>query len=256
MSTRPRYQLLADLDPEARAALRADIESHGVQVPILRTTGGAIVDGHHRAAIAAELGIDCPEVRVDLDDTAAGEAALRLNLLRRHLGPVAWAHAFRRLAEVRGLRVGTSGRQKADNVSAIPDRPADVAALATELGVNPRTARRRLRLADVLADHPAIAAKVDRGEVDARRAEELVRIERFEKRRAEAPPPPTVTIGDGIEVRHGDFRAVLADVPDGSVAEGRWFLGCDLDPASVSTTIERLRAAEAGEPADDGEMPA
>jgi hypothetical protein len=110
--TRPPFQLLADLDPEARAALRSDIERHGVQVPIVRTTKGAIVDGHHRAAIAEELGIDCPEVTIDLDDRAAIETALRLNLLRRHLGPVAWAAAFRRLAEVRGVRLGQGGDRK------------------------------------------------------------------------------------------------------------------------------------------------
>lgn len=211
MTVGPRFQVLADLDPEARAALRADIQRHGVQVPIVRTMTGEIVDGHHRAAIATELGIECPEVRVDLDDQAATETALRLNLLRRHLGPIAWAEAFRRLAEVRGVRLGRGGDRRS--------RSTDTMAvdLAKELGVSPRTARRRLRLADNLAGHPDIAAKVDRGEVDPKRAEELARIANFARRRAEAPPPPKVALGNGIEVRHGDFRQVLADVPDGSV---------------------------------------
>ena len=210
---------MADLDDDARAALRADIAVHGVQQHILRTPDGRIVDGHHRAAIAEELGIDCPALVVDVDDDEATEMALRLNILRRHLGPLAWAEAFRRLAEVRGLRVGTQGRQEAkktDNVAVFPERPADLASLAIELGVAPRTARRRLRLADKLAGHPDLAAKVDRGEIDGRRAEELVRRENFDRRRAGAPPPPAVTIGDGIEVRCGDFRDVLADMPDGS----------------------------------------
>lgn len=205
------FQLLPALDRDAYAALRADIESHGVQVPIVRTSDGRIIDGHNRATIADELGIECPSVSVDLDDHQATEAALRLNLLRRHMGPVAWADAFRRLAESRGVadRIGTPGR---------PAKNADtLSALSRELGVEPRTARRRLRLAEKLADHPDLAAKVDRGEVDARRAEELVRLANFEARRAETPPPPQVTIGDGIDVRCGDFRQVLADVPDGSV---------------------------------------
>ncbi|HVB27676.1 MAG TPA: DNA methyltransferase [Mycobacteriales bacterium] len=215
------FQVMAPLDDDARAALRADIAAHGIEYAILRTTDGRIVDGHHRAAIAEELGIDCPSLTVDLDDTAATEMAFRMNILRRHLGPVAWAEAFRRLAEVRGVRLGQGARndRTSDTVSEVPNaRSADVAALATELGVNPRTARRRLRLADKLAGHPDLAAKVDRGEIDGRRAEELVRRENFDRRRAEAPPPPAVTIGDGIEVRCGDFRDVLADVPDGSAS--------------------------------------
>jgi site-specific DNA-methyltransferase (adenine-specific) len=208
---RPAFQVMAPLDDAARAALRADIEAHGVQVPVVRTADGRIVDGHNRAQIAAELGIECPSLTVDLDDQEATEAALRLNILRRHLGPVAWAQAFRQLAEVRGVadRIGKAGRPigNADTVSA----------LSRELGVEPRTARRRLRLADKLADHPELAARVDRGEIDGRKAEELVRRGNFDRRRAEAPPPPVVTVGDGIEVRTGDFRDVLADVPDGSV---------------------------------------
>ena len=211
MRRRPTFQIMAPLDDDARAALRADIEAHGIQVPIMRTTDGRIIDGHNRSAIAEELGIDCPFLTVDLDDRAATETALRLNILRRHLGPLAWAGAFRQLAEVRGVaeRIGKAGRPigNADTVSA----------LSRELGVEPRTARRRLRLADRLADHPEIAAAVDRGELDARRAEELVRRANFDRRRADAPPPPVVTVGDGIEVRLGDFREVLADAPDGSV---------------------------------------
>ncbi|HXA30953.1 MAG TPA: ParB N-terminal domain-containing protein, partial [Acidimicrobiales bacterium] len=203
----PRFQVLDDLDPDALAALRSDIEAHGVQVPIVVTTAGEVVDGHNRLAIATELGIECPSVRVNLDDQAATEAALRLNLLRRHMGPVSWANAFRRLAEVRGVRLGVKGRQKNDTASL----------LARELGVAPRTAQRRLRLADKLAGHPQIAGRVDRGEMDGRRAEELVRISNFEARRATAPPPPVVTIREGIEIRSGDFREALADLPDGSV---------------------------------------
>ncbi|MDA8314735.1 MAG: DNA methyltransferase [Actinomycetota bacterium] len=211
MIRRLDFQVMPTLDDDALAALRADIDGHGIQVPIVRTPDGRIVDGHNRAAIAEELGIECPAVVVDVGDDEATEMALRLNILRRHMGPVAWAEAFRRLAEVRGVaeRIGRAGR---------PGGNADtLSALSRELGVEPRTARRRLRLAEKLAEHPDLAAKVDRGEIDARRAEELVRRENFERRRAEAPPAPVVTLGSGIEVRCGDFREALADIPDASV---------------------------------------
>jgi len=195
---RARFQVLADLDPEAREALRADIERHGVQVPIVRTKAGAIVDGHHRAQIAEELGIKCPAMTVDVDGKNATEMALRLNLLRRHLGPIAWADAFRRLAEVRGIRLGRGGDRRSQKGRSNDKVSLD--RLAAEVGVNKHTAQRRLRLAETLADHPEIAAKVDRGEVDPKRAEELVRMATYERRRAKASPPPKVSLGKGIVI--------------------------------------------------------
>lgn len=54
------YQLLPALTAEEYAALRADIEAHGIRVPVDVDEAGQILDGHHRAAIAAELVIPCP----------------------------------------------------------------------------------------------------------------------------------------------------------------------------------------------------
>lgn len=80
-----------------------------------------------------------------------------------------------------------------------------------------RQLRRRLSLAEKLADHAELAAKVDRGELDGRRAEELARLERFERRRESAPPTKPVRVGAGVEIRCGDFRKVLSSVKDHSV---------------------------------------
>lgn len=57
------YQLLPPLSDEECAALREDIAAAGVRVPIDVDENGVILNGHHRKAIADELGIDCP-VRV------------------------------------------------------------------------------------------------------------------------------------------------------------------------------------------------
>jgi hypothetical protein len=86
MTTDPAIQPLPPLTEEEYNALRADIEAHGVLVPIDVDEEGTILDGHHRARAAAELGIDCPK-RV-VSGLTAGEKwdhALRLNLQRRHL---------------------------------------------------------------------------------------------------------------------------------------------------------------------------
>jgi ParB-like chromosome segregation protein Spo0J len=82
----PSLQVMPDLNEEEYAALRYDIERHGVMVPIVVDQHGRILDGHHRDQIATELGIEAPrEVRHVADDGEAYELALTLNMARRHL---------------------------------------------------------------------------------------------------------------------------------------------------------------------------
>lgn len=64
MSAPVLFQFLPPLLPSEYQALTESIRTHGVQVPVLVDESGAIIDGHHRDQIAAELGIKCPrEVR-------------------------------------------------------------------------------------------------------------------------------------------------------------------------------------------------
>jgi hypothetical protein len=80
------YQLLPPLTEDEYAALKADIAENGVMVPVEIDEDGNLLDGHHRAAIAAELGIDYPTVlRAGLTEDQKHAHALRLNLQRRHL---------------------------------------------------------------------------------------------------------------------------------------------------------------------------
>jgi len=68
------------------ADLREDIECRGVRYPIVVTQDLIIVDGHHRWAIAEELGItaDVPVIVVPFDSHEAAEAeAIALNIDRR-----------------------------------------------------------------------------------------------------------------------------------------------------------------------------
>lgn len=205
------YQILPPLGADAYGALKADIARHGVLVPVELDETGHVLDGHHRLRAAHELGLaGVPTVvRSGLSEAQKREHALRLNLLRRHLGPVSWAGAFRSLAQVRGLgdRLGGWGGRPAGNADS-------VAALASELGVPPRTARRRLRLADTLALHPDLAAAVDRGDLAASRARETARIR---DGRTALLAEPSAQLAPTCDLRQGDFRAVLADVADGSV---------------------------------------
>jgi len=80
------YQLMPPLSHIEMAELRASIERHGVQVPVIVDEHGAILDGHHRQKLAAELGVDCPRVvREGLTDEQKRTLARTLNTARRHL---------------------------------------------------------------------------------------------------------------------------------------------------------------------------
>jgi len=80
------YQLLPKLSEEDYQRLRADIAERGIMVPVEVDEDGNILDGHHRMAIAQELGIKCPTiVRREMAEHDKRIHAVMLNLARRQL---------------------------------------------------------------------------------------------------------------------------------------------------------------------------
>jgi N6-adenosine-specific RNA methylase IME4/ParB-like chromosome segregation protein Spo0J len=82
-----KYQVMPPLSAAEHAELKADIEARGVLVPVEYDETGEILDGHHRVAICAELGItEFPRVvRIGLSEAGKLTHARQLNLARRHL---------------------------------------------------------------------------------------------------------------------------------------------------------------------------
>ncbi len=79
-------QVFAPLSPAVEAALRASIQRFGVIVPVVRDQHGRTIDGHHRARIAEEMGVEYKvDVRQVADDEEAHALARTLNADRRHL---------------------------------------------------------------------------------------------------------------------------------------------------------------------------
>lgn len=110
---------LRPLQHAEREELRQSIEAHGVQVPIIVDQNGTIIDGHHRWAIAAEMGLHCPVLVHDVDDDEeAAEIARTVNVARRHIDPATWATLVadhrQRVASLRAE--GRSLQQIADEV--------------------------------------------------------------------------------------------------------------------------------------------
>ena len=85
------YQLLEKLRPEEYAALEADIQKRGVQVPVEVDEDGNILDGHNRVEIATRLGLTYETIVRNFDsEEEKKNHVLKLNLARRHLDPVQW----------------------------------------------------------------------------------------------------------------------------------------------------------------------
>lgn len=80
------FQVMPPLPDDDLAALTADITERGIVVPVVVDQHGRILDGHHRAQIATDLGIKFPtEIREVADDAEALSIAFALNVHRRHL---------------------------------------------------------------------------------------------------------------------------------------------------------------------------
>lgn len=87
MTARP-YQLLPPLDEEQLHLLRTSIAKSGVLEPVVLDENGQILDGHHRVAIAEELGIAYPtRVERGLDEDNKRRYAITMNVARRQLSP-------------------------------------------------------------------------------------------------------------------------------------------------------------------------
>lgn len=77
---------IPEMLPDEYSALKADIESRGLLVPI-ETFNGQLLDGRHRFRACKELGIEPDMVEVSLDGMSPAEYVWSVNGIRRHLTP-------------------------------------------------------------------------------------------------------------------------------------------------------------------------
>ncbi|MGD0983214.1 MAG: DNA methyltransferase [Acidimicrobiales bacterium] len=232
------WQVLPALSDEEFAQLKADIAQRGVAVPVVVDADtGLVIDGVHRVRAWEELrkeGTRVPDYPREVHRFASDEERLSFsvaaNLFRRHLTRTQRADVVARLREmgwatrriagvmsvhhttvVRDLEIGAgapfSGPERIERQGGgtyPARRPKAVPAIVV------RSARDEARA------RAALAALGDEAPgTDLRRAEEKARLAALARRRAEEVP--SKVDGPGWEIRTGDFREVLADIPDQSV---------------------------------------
>jgi ParB-like chromosome segregation protein Spo0J len=209
------------MTPAEYAELKADIQAHGQQVPIV-VIGTQIIDGRHRYQACKELEI-APKV-ID----AAGDPFLlvqSLNLRRRHLSADQIAAFYAKLRrdhpelqlKLRGIEVAARARQIAalKHGAAIPRRvPGNptgksgrtAAREAMEIG-STETAVKRVK--QIEREHPESLPAIEAGTVTAKEvlrydgAEPAIRAKQIGMKARAAAAKPTSTTSDA--------RALLKD---------------------------------------------
>lgn len=194
-----KYQLLAPLRPEEYQALKHDIAEHGVLVPVeVDRDSGEILDGHHRSEIAEELGVRYRTIKRHFSSEKARlEHVVKINVLRRHLGPISWARAFEKLCKIRGVKLQQGSRNDRNGTC------LTVRQVAEELGVSKQTAHRRLRLAQQLRGHRDLIAAVDSGAMEATTAQREARTRNARKK---AKRETHRRLPRSVRIAHCDFR--------------------------------------------------
>lgn len=211
-----KYQLLPPLTKEERDGLMADVKARGVLVPVEKDEDGEILDGHNRAAIADELGIDYPVItRRFASEQEKREHVLKINLVRRHLDPLRWGQVFAKLLTEKGVQTGQGARNDVTANGTDGSTSATVAEVAAEVGTPERTARQRVAVArkyDALPKKQKQA--VDKGEKTVHKAHR----EQQRKKKQKKPKKQSAGLSDDrCRVIVGDAVEQLAKLPAGSV---------------------------------------
>jgi ParB-like chromosome segregation protein Spo0J len=229
----PPFQIMPPLSEVEREALAESIREYGVRVPVVVDENGEIIDGHHRATIAAELGIEYATTSTErgLADHDKRILAVRLNTNRRQLSDaqrLAVAEAIRPAFEERArLRQTELGRThgEADPLDAIASKgkSADEIAAAVGLGSGDTLQRKRKeikRARDVLGgeyvdEKVAKGATVKEPKREAREKEgaKTVRGAQPPEPATPAPVDPSI-IGPDNSASDAAPAPTSADAPD------------------------------------------
>jgi N6-adenosine-specific RNA methylase IME4 len=144
----PYAEELRPLSAEERASLREDIRAHGLVVPVVLDESGDILDGFHRATIAAELGYtwdDVPRTNVHgLSPEEKREIARSLNFSRRHFSKE---------------EIDAEERRKREKILQLAQEGKSLRVIAAEVGEPKSTVYDELKRSGVRARTPEVVGR-------------------------------------------------------------------------------------------------
>jgi len=239
-------RVLMPLREDELQLLEQSVLAEGIRDPLVVWRRGdelILLDGHHRYELAQRYGLDFSIVEMEIDDEShAVQWVLRNQLARRNLTD-----------EQRTIIIGRYYNQlkraphrpaaKGDKLSPLAETGKTAEQVASVFGVDPRTVYRAAEFAAAFEQlesiSPEAARRVESGEVkDAKTmlpkvepellpkvAERIVKgetrvqdaVERIRREERQTTRPVLQGVYEGLDIRRGDFREVLADLPDRSV---------------------------------------
>lgn len=229
-------QILPPLSESEYNALKSDIASRGIQVPVELDENGDVLDGNSRLQAWKELraeGVKVPDypriVRSGMTDGEKRNHARSLNIIRRHLTkeqlePI-WSAmrddgmTYQAIADASGVSkqavirsVGPNGPTQPEKVIGKDGKrypPKKVRKKASIFANDQKQQERAMSVAGKIDDAPD---KV----LDVRRSERIAREQENKKLREENHYSTSTQMGE-IEIKHGAFPDILSDIKDGTV---------------------------------------
>jgi len=239
-------RVLMPLRDDERALLEQSVLVEGIRDPLVVWRRGdelILLDGHHRYELAQKHGLNFSVVEMEFgDESHAVQWVLRNQLARRNLTDEQRTIVIGRYYNML-KRAPHRPADKGDKLSPLAESGKTAEQVATVFGVDSRTVYRAAEFADAFEQlesvSPDAARRVESGEVkDAKTmlpkiepdllpkvAERIARgetrvqdaVERIRREERQTTRPVLQGVYDGLDIRRGDFREVLADLPDRSV---------------------------------------
>jgi ParB-like chromosome segregation protein Spo0J len=207
--------LLPPLSRPESEALKRSIQEDGLHYPIIVNKSGTVLDGHNRLNICRELGIK-PRFEIrDFSNDRLREKKFVIvaNLRRRHLNDFQRIELSqpllileRRLAKQRMLHADKKGLPPNGS------RGEAVENVAKEIGVSARTYYRALTVLE--KESETVKSKLRTGRLEISAAYTALQSTQKRKALLEHSKKP---LSNHVQLRCGDFRKVLRDIPDCSV---------------------------------------
>lgn len=219
----PAAELFPLMTGEEFDSLVESIRSQGLRESIWLTNDGALLDGRNRVRACQAAGIK-PTFR-EYHGSDPVQFVMALNMDRRHLTVGQRAALSLKLIPLYEQE-GRKAKAKAASTSA-PFKPAkdsadrhylsqdDSKRSTAKAGAAAKVSGRAVARAKRVSEKaPDLMSKVESGELALDRADRIVRDrEAAERRQAEAAAQQQqIKVGTTIDIRHGDFREVLADL--------------------------------------------
>ena len=227
------------MSAEEYEALKADIKANGLYEPIW-TYDGKIIDGRNRFNACREVGV-APKFREWSGNGSLVSFVVSLNLRRRHLTASQQACVAEEALphyEAEAHEREYAGKTPVSYLT--QGRSADLA--AKDFGISGGYIREARKLK---REAPEVHARVRAGEISIPEAKrEVKKSEREAQRKAKATAGRTVDLPPALDLRPGDFREILKDIPDNSAdlvftdpPYGEEYLGLWRELAEVAARI-------------------